>query len=56
MSVGGWARHPAPLFLHWKTSYILKHFIGTFIFFLVIFVSAGKLYYWQHAILISGTV
>jgi protein-S-isoprenylcysteine O-methyltransferase Ste14 len=28
-----------------KTSYILKHFAGTFIFFLVIFLSAGKLNY-----------
>jgi protein-S-isoprenylcysteine O-methyltransferase Ste14 len=30
-----------------KTSYILKHFIGTFIFFLILFFSAGKIDYWQ---------
>ena len=33
-----------------KTSYILKHFAGTFIFFLVIFLSAGKLNYPQGLI------
>jgi protein-S-isoprenylcysteine O-methyltransferase Ste14 len=30
-----------------KKSYIIKHFAGTFIFFLVIFFCAGRLYYWQ---------
>jgi protein-S-isoprenylcysteine O-methyltransferase Ste14 len=30
-----------------KTSYILKHFIGSFIFFLILFFSAGKIDYWQ---------
>jgi protein-S-isoprenylcysteine O-methyltransferase Ste14 len=30
-----------------KTSYILKHFTGTFIFFLILFISAGKIDYWQ---------
>ncbi|MEI8204152.1 MAG: isoprenylcysteine carboxylmethyltransferase family protein, partial [Bacteroidota bacterium] len=30
-----------------KTSYILKHFIGTFIFFSVLFISAGRMAYWQ---------
>jgi protein-S-isoprenylcysteine O-methyltransferase Ste14 len=30
-----------------KTSYILKHFVGTFIFFLILFLSAGKIGYWQ---------
>jgi len=33
-----------------KTSYILKHFIGTFIFFLILFFSAGKIDYWQGLI------
>ena len=44
-----------------KTSYILKHFIGTFIFFLILFFSAGKIDYWQGLIyviigLIMGTL
>jgi len=30
-----------------KTSYIFKHFIGSFIFFLILFLSAGKIDYWQ---------
>jgi protein-S-isoprenylcysteine O-methyltransferase Ste14 len=33
-----------------KTSYILKHFIGTFIFFLILFLSAGRIDYWQGLI------
>jgi protein-S-isoprenylcysteine O-methyltransferase Ste14 len=33
-----------------KTSYILKHFIGTFIFFFILFLSAGKIDYWQGLI------
>jgi protein-S-isoprenylcysteine O-methyltransferase Ste14 len=33
-----------------KTSYILKHFVGTSIFFLILFFSAGKLNYWQGLI------
>jgi protein-S-isoprenylcysteine O-methyltransferase Ste14 len=33
-----------------KTSYILKHFFGTFIFFLILFFSAGKIDYWQGLI------
>lgn len=42
-------------------SYILKHFAGSFIFFLVIFISAGKINYWQGLIyvaigLIMGTL
>jgi protein-S-isoprenylcysteine O-methyltransferase Ste14 len=36
-----------------KTSYILKHFIGTFIFFLILFVSAGKIDYWQGLVYVS---
>jgi protein-S-isoprenylcysteine O-methyltransferase Ste14 len=31
-----------------KTSqYIIKHFVGTFLFFLILFVSAGHINYWQ---------
>lgn len=30
-----------------KTSYVVKHFIGTFIFFAIIFISAGRIDYWQ---------
>jgi protein-S-isoprenylcysteine O-methyltransferase Ste14 len=33
-----------------KTSYILKHIIGTLIFFLILFFSAGKIDYWQGLI------
>jgi protein-S-isoprenylcysteine O-methyltransferase Ste14 len=44
-----------------KTSYIIKHFVGTFIFFLILFLSAGRLDYWQGLIyviigLIMGTL
>jgi protein-S-isoprenylcysteine O-methyltransferase Ste14 len=30
-----------------RTSYILKHVVGSTVFFLIIFISAGKLNYWQ---------
>ena len=30
-----------------KINYIIKHFVGTFILFLIIFISAGRLDYWQ---------
>jgi protein-S-isoprenylcysteine O-methyltransferase Ste14 len=33
-----------------KTSYIIKHFTGTFIFFLILFISAGRIDYWQGLI------
>jgi protein-S-isoprenylcysteine O-methyltransferase Ste14 len=33
-----------------KTSYIIKHFVGTFTFFLIIFFSAGRIDYWQGLI------
>ena len=33
-----------------KTSYLIKHFIGTFLFFIIIFISAGRLYSWQGLI------
>ena len=36
-----------------KTSYLIKHFFGTFIFFAIIFVSAGRLDYWQGLIYVS---
>lgn len=33
-----------------KTSYVIKHFAGTLIFFLILFISAGKIDYWQGVI------
>lgn len=36
-----------------KTSYLIRHFFGTFIFFAVIFVSAGRLDYQQGLIYVS---
>jgi protein-S-isoprenylcysteine O-methyltransferase Ste14 len=33
-----------------KASYLIKLFIGTFIFFAVIFISAGRIVYWQGLI------
>jgi len=30
-----------------KSSYIIKHFVGTFVFFTIPFISAGRLDYWQ---------
>lgn len=33
-----------------KTSYLIKHFSGTFLFFVIIFVSAGRIDYWQGLI------
>lgn len=30
-----------------KTSYIIKHFAGTFVFFSILFICAGRLNYWQ---------
>ena len=30
-----------------KTNYVVKHFVGTFIFFTIIFISAGRIDYWQ---------
>jgi protein-S-isoprenylcysteine O-methyltransferase Ste14 len=44
-----------------KTSYIIKHVFGTFIFFLILFFSAGRIDYWQGLIyviigLIMGTL
>ena len=36
-----------------KTSYLIKHFFGTFIFFTIIFVSAGRIDYRQGLIYVS---
>jgi len=33
-----------------KPSYLIKHFTGTFLYFTVIFISAGRLFYWQGLI------
>jgi protein-S-isoprenylcysteine O-methyltransferase Ste14 len=33
-----------------KTSYLIKHFLGTLLFFSIIFISAGKIVYWQGLI------
>jgi protein-S-isoprenylcysteine O-methyltransferase Ste14 len=33
-----------------KTSYFIKHLIGTLLFFLILFISAGRLNYWQGLI------
>lgn len=33
-----------------KTNYVIKHFAGTFLFFTIIFISAGRLKYWQGLI------
>mgnify|MGYP006900797125 FL=1 len=30
-----------------KTSYIIKHITGSLVFFLIIFISAGRINYWQ---------
>ncbi len=44
-----------------KTGYIIKHVVGSFFFFLILFISAGRLDYWQGLIyviigLIMGTL
>jgi protein-S-isoprenylcysteine O-methyltransferase Ste14 len=36
-----------------KTNYLVKHFIGTFIFFAIIFVSAGRINYLQGLIYVA---
>lgn len=33
-----------------KTNYLIKHFIGTFLFFAIIFISVGRINYWQGII------
>jgi protein-S-isoprenylcysteine O-methyltransferase Ste14 len=36
-----------------KTNYIVKHFIGTFVFFAIIFISAGRINYWQGLVYVA---
>lgn len=40
-----------------KTNYLIKLFIGTFLFFTILFISAGRIDYWQGLIYVAiGTV
>lgn len=36
-----------------KNNYILKHFIGAFLFFVILFISAGRVNYWQGLIYLA---
>ena len=36
-----------------KTNYVIKHFVSTFIFFAIIFISAGRIYYWQGIVYVA---
>ncbi|MDD4969649.1 MAG: isoprenylcysteine carboxylmethyltransferase family protein [Paludibacter sp.] len=36
-----------------KTSYVVKHFIGTFVFFAILFISAGRIDYWQGLVYVA---
>ena len=36
--------------LHMKASYLIKHFVGTMLFFSILFISAGRIDYWQGLI------
>ena len=36
-----------------KTSYVMKHFIGTFLFFAILFISAGRIDYWQGLVYVA---
>ena len=36
-----------------KTSYLIKLFIGTFLFFIIIFISAGRIDYWQGILYVA---
>jgi len=36
-----------------KTSYVIKSILGTFLFFAIIFISAGRINYWQGMIYVS---
>ena len=36
-----------------KASYVMKHLLGTFLFFSILFVSAGRLDYWQGLIYVA---
>ncbi len=33
-----------------KVKYLIKHFVGTFLFFTILFISAGRMDYWQGLI------
>lgn len=33
-----------------KANYVIKHFVGTFVFFAILFISAGRIDYWQGLI------
>ena len=36
-----------------KTGYVIKHFIGSLLFFIIIFLSAGRLDYWQGLVYVA---
>jgi len=36
-----------------KANYLIKHFLGSFLFFAIIFVSAGRIVYWQGLVYVS---
>jgi len=36
-----------------KTSYVIKHFVGTFVFFAILFISAGRIDYWQGLVYVA---
>lgn len=36
-----------------KSSYIIKHFIGAFLFFVILFISAGRIDYWQGLVYLA---
>jgi protein-S-isoprenylcysteine O-methyltransferase Ste14 len=36
-----------------KSNYVIKHLTGTFLFFTIIFISAGRLVYWQGLIYVT---
>jgi len=36
-----------------KANYLVKHFVGTFLFFTIIFISAGRIDYWQGLIYLA---
>jgi len=36
-----------------NTNYLIKHFLGSFLFFAIIFISAGRINYWQGLIYVS---
>ena len=36
-----------------KTNYVVKHFVGTFLFFTILFISAGRIDYWQGLVYVA---